>query len=567
MKVQYPGWGLPLLLCLTFFTACPTGGEDAIIAETAAGTDLTDLIPFPQAGISRPNAIAEQPQFTGAVAWEYIFEGGDFIPAQGPGFLPDVSYRAVLTLTAKAGYTFEGSSEDSFTHRKGAAANSEGAGSSLTVVIRFPKTPKEGEELVSATNLGSVISAPYKGGTPTATASLGQYTAAISWETVSGEALAGTFDPSTVYKAVIVLSPREGYTLSGLDAGSFTHPNTENIRFDLLHDTIHIVFNSTKALNEDETITLYDISALIPPPVHRQAPVWTIENDQYTGTLAWSEEGTPIAAEGTYDCEKVFQAVLTLAAKTGFTLEGLPANTFTHTGSTGISNAAGGNTITLSFAAALWVPGNLSYPSLTSKTIKICCYANGSPPSRLINGTLNNQYWDYGWNSDPASNLSDWPAILKDVEGVFFDGTECGKGHPAVFLGETIPANIRKRAHCFTLDLGEVTSNIVTFGMYSRNDGGQRWPHQIEVFYSDSEIGPIPGDESTSLGIFEPPFPGNHQWQNVNLYEGTAGKRGFSARYIHVRIYKTQNTVDPTINGDDYIDASFNEIRVGVDNG
>jgi hypothetical protein len=566
MKAKYLAWVLPLLLCLTILAGCPGVGEDATIPETVAGMDLTDLIPFPQLGSSRSRTIAEQPQFTGDVAWEYIFEGGDFIPAQGPGFLANITYRAVVTLTAKSGYTFAGLNEDSFSHRKGAAVNPSGTGSSLKVTIRFPQMPKEGDALVSETNLGAVTYAPYKGGTPQTTASLGQYTAAISWETVAGDALAGTFAPSTMYKAVIVLSPKDGYTLSGLDGSSFTHPNTENIRFDVLHDTIHIVFNATKAANEAETITLYDISALIPPPAHRAAPVWTIENDQYTGALAWSEDGAAIEETGTYDCEKPFQAVVTLAAKEGFTLEGLPANVFTHTGSTGISNAAGGNAITLSFAAASWGPGSVTYPTLTGKTINICCYASGNPPTYLINGTLNNQYWDYGWNGDAANNLSSWPDIMK-AEGLPFDSAECTPGHPTVFLAQTMPQSIRKRAHCFTLDLGALTDNIVTFGMYSRSDSGQRWPHQIEVFYSDSEIGPIPGDEAVSLGIFEPPFPGNHAWQYVNLYAGTPSKRGFSARYIHVRIYKTQRTVDPALNGDDPIDASLNEIRIGVDNG
>jgi hypothetical protein len=571
MKVKYPGWGLSFVLCLTLLAGCPGVGEDTSIPETAAGMDLTDLISFPEVGIARSTSFEEQPQFTGSVKWEWIFEGGDFTPAQGPSF-PNISYRAVLTLTAKSGYTFEGLNEDSFTHRKGVALNPAGTGSSLEVTIRFPVTPNEGDELVSETNLGAVLYAPYKGGTPRTTASLDQYTAAISWETVAGEALAKTFAPLTRYKAVIALTPRAGYTFSGLDGSSFSHPNTENIRFDVMHDTIHVVFNPTKGVDEDEPITLYDISALIPPPVHRQTPVWTFENDQYTGALAWTEDGTPVDPAATYDCEKPVQATATLTPKAGFTLEGLPANIFTHTGAAGISNDAGG-TITLSFAAALWTPGSVTYSSLTGKPINICCYYTSNGPNLLIDNRTNT-HWDYGWSS-AANNLSSWPEIMKDPvvlgdggPGSGFTDAECTPGHPTVFLAETVPLNIRKRAHCFTLDLGALTDNIVTFGMNARDDGGQRWPYQIEVFYSsDTDIGPIPGPEATSLGIFNPPFPGNNQWQNVNIYEGTPGKRGFSARYIHVRIYRTRDTVDPTINADDKIDASFREIRVGIDNG
>jgi hypothetical protein len=571
--------GLAVLLCAAILAAC-SGGDDDVIPKTVVGTDLTDLIPLPQAGSSRPQTIEEQAQFTGAVKWEYIFEGGSFVSAQGPGFLPDVTYRAVLTLTAKPGYTFEGLAENSFTHRKGVAVNPAGTGSSLDVTIEFPKTPKEGDQLVSETNLGAVVSAPYQGGTPQTTASLDQYDAAISWETADGEALDGTFAPSTVYRAVIVLSPKDGYTLSGLDAGDFTHPNTDNISFDPSHNTVYIVFDSTKAEGEAEPVTLYDISGLIPPPVHRQTPVWTIENDQYTGTLAWSEGETPIGEGGTYDCEKPFQALLTLSAKEGFTLEGLPADAFTHTGSVSISNAADSGIVTIAFAAVPWLPGAVAYPSLVPQNgvpaIKICCYpGSGNSGIRLLNnstltnGSNQNGFWDYGWNGNASQNSSDWADVLKDIEGVDFTGDECGQGHPTVFLTASVPEAIRKRAHCFTLDLGEVTSGIVSFGMYPRtneseSERGDRWPVQFEVFYSDTEIGAIPGEEAASLGVFEwGPAPYPFAWRDIDLYPRTDDNRSFSARYIHVRIY-AEGKNGPNAN---WVCPSFAGIRIGVDSG
>ena len=117
------------------------------------------------------------------------------------------------------------------------------------------------------------------------------------------------------------------------------------------------------------------------------------------------------------------------------------------------------------------------------------------------------------------------------------------------------------RAHFFTLDLGAVTNNIVQFGMYPRNDNGERWPIQFEVFYSDTEIGAIPGEDAKSLGIIEwGPAPDPRGWRYADLYTRTSTGRGFSARYIHVRIYaENKNGIDAS-----WITTSFSEIHVGV---
>jgi len=126
--------------------------------------------------------------------------------------------------------------------------------------------------------------------------------------------------------------------------------------------------------------------------------------------------------------------------------------------------------------------------------------------------------------------------------------------------------------HVFTWTLGNsALTNIVTFGIKARPDGGQRWAYQFEVFYSTTALGPTfdPSDSGiTSLGIFDVPFPGNGDdnngnWADVNLYERTAEKRGFSARYLHIRVYKAQGTIDPTVDGSDYIDSSFRQFRIG----
>lgn len=329
--------------------------------------------------------------------------------------------------------------------------------------------------------------------------------------------------------------------------------------------TIHFWDSVTKKRGKPHSVHGAEIRWAIGDNVPDHEPlsvaVWS-----YTGTV-----DTPIA--GPFEPGKPCKVVITLTAKTGFTLTGIPANAFAHRDSTGISNDAGGGAITITFAGAAWSPLTVSYPSLADKTVNICCYPNTNNSgsrlaagSVLIDGQSQSSMWDYGWNGNASSNLSDWANILKNAEGVDFTGDECGHGHPTVFLAAATPEAIRKRAHCFTLDLGEVTSGIVSFGIYPRTnessgERGQRWPIQFEVFYSDSEIGAIPGEEAVSLGIFEwGEAPDPWAWRDVDLYPRTGDGRAISARYIHVRIYaEAKNGVNS-----EWVCPSFAGIRVGV---
>jgi hypothetical protein len=578
MKVQDLWWRLPLLLCAALLVACPTEGEEEANLETVAGVDITDLLPLPATGSPIPADIAEQPQFTGTVVWKASYTDGDtFLDPPVSLFEPEAIYRAALTLTAKPGYTFKGTAENGFIHQYGAAVNPAGSRSSLTVTVRFPKTPKVDDELVSATDLTVLVSMPYRGGSPQAALNLPEYSGAVSWETESGEALEGDFAPGTVYRALVALTPKAGYTLSGLDGESFSYAGAQSTRFNITAGTVVILFGATAGENEDEKVTLFDLSDLVPVPGHRQTPELTFEGLQYEGAVAWSYAEEPeVPVEGTVEYGRPLKAAITLTPKTGFTLTSLPANAFTHADSTGASNTAGSNAVTITFPPAFWVPASISYPSLTSgRTIKACCWpgtgtTGGSTPARLISsppseGSNASNYWDYGYNGDPAQNNSSWPDIMKNAVGVTFDGDECGHGHPTVFLAETMPENIRKRAHCFTLDLGSVTNNIVRFGIYPRNEGeserGNRWPIQIEVFYSDTDIGPIPGPEATSLGIFEwGPVSYPWAWRYADLYRRTADGKGFSARYIHVRVYaEGKNGLNS-----EWVAPSFARIRIGT---
>ena len=344
--------------------------------------------------------------------------------------------------------------------------------------------------------------------------------------------------------------------------------------------TVTAVFGTTLT-----TVNDCDLSDLLTAPVHRASPAVTaFENNQYTGSVVWYYgDETPVGVS--FDCDKAIKAVVTLIAKTGFTFEGVDADVFAHSGAASVSNGADSGTVTVTFSALNWVAGSITYANLTATgynaTVKACCWPNNSTsrePNVLINltdptgtpGSTN--FWDYGWNGTATDNQSSWRTIMAP-SGVTFNGDECGKGHPSVFNGNTgLPSAMRRRAHVFTIDLGEVRDNIASFGIYPRQDAG-KWPILFEVFYSDRDIGPIFDPTGTdadiiSLGIVGVPPNGTNWanmtnswgWRDVNLYSRTANGRAFSARYIHFRVYAEQS------NGanSDWVSLSFAQIRIGI---
>ena len=109
--------------------------------------------------------------------------------------------------------------------------------------------------------------------------------------------------------------------------------------------------------------TIINISAIagVTAPVRGDAPVTSItETAQYTGTVAWSP-----AVSGEFAAKTVYTATITLAPKTGFTLQGVAANFFKVAGATA-TNAANSGVVVAAFPATgipdpEWeVPGDYS---------------------------------------------------------------------------------------------------------------------------------------------------------------------------------------------------------------
>jgi hypothetical protein len=106
---------------------------------------------------------------------------------------------------------------------------------------------------VNDLSLGGKITAPTKGAAPVATAiDTVQYTGTVAWQTADGAAVSGSFGASTVYKALITLTAKSGFTFAGLGADSFSYTDATSVANAADSGTVAIVFPATADPDQDQ---------------------------------------------------------------------------------------------------------------------------------------------------------------------------------------------------------------------------------------------------------------------------------------------------------------------------
>ena len=559
--------------CLAF-TACPTDDDSGSEKQDSGppAIELTNLVNLPWGGAKKQTVIAEQAQFTGVIGWEISDNGSIWEEDANTVFVADKYYRALVTLTAKSSFTFNGVERNAAKHQfSTGVTNPAGTGTTLKVTVRFSKTPVATARTISLTNLALALDAPSRQGTPaTSLTQTAEYSGTVTWKENGTETTPATFRAGAVYVATVTPTARTGYTLLGLGPNSFTHSGATSAVYDVGQNQINIVFRATAPAGSPEPVTLFSLNSIAAPALRATPSTTGFNNDQYTAAITgwyYNDDNTPIT--GALVASRAFRAAVTITPKDGYTLTGVPANAFVHSSAVGGSNAAGSGAVTLNFAPKDWTPGTITnVTTYTGMSIKGCCWYQSSSSNtdvhinKLLNTDTN--YWDYAYGSDTARNFTSWTSVLNNPTGSL-TRREGDYGHPRVFLDPAVPEPLRRRAHCFTVDFGS-EKNYVRFGMCSRDT--QRFPHQIEIFYSNDPIEAIPDlAKVTSLGIFDIDPSGTGTagtWKDVDLYPRTPDKRGVKARYFHVRIYKTSRTGDGFIDEETYIEPSFRQIRWGT---
>lgn len=197
----------------------------------------------------------------------------------------------------------------------------------------YTVTVTRGSAKISSAAIAGVT-APVRGAAPVATLEdTEEYTAVITWSPA-----ASTFAASTEYTATIIITPKYGYTLSGVNEDFFTVAGATTTN-EADSGVITAVFPPTSA--PIDTAAIAGVSA----PVTGAVPVAALEEtDEYTATIAWSPTATKFAASTAYT------ATITLTPKHGYTLSGVSESFFTVAGAT-TTNAADSGVITAVFPA------------------------------------------------------------------------------------------------------------------------------------------------------------------------------------------------------------------------
>ncbi|GHV26816.1 hypothetical protein AGMMS4952_07500 [Spirochaetia bacterium] len=426
-------------------TGCDTGSgtNTGGTTDTTVNTpDLTALVTAPVKGAAPQSTFAEQAQYTGTIAWKTNAD------ADHTGvFAAATVYKAVITLTAKTGFTFTGVAANSFTYTGATVTNAANSG---TVTITFPATTAEGQDtVVNALSLDSLVTAPVKGATQNTTAiNTAQYTGTIVWFENNGTTAApAAFAANTVYKAIVTLMAKPSFTFTGVAANSFTYTGA-TVTNAANSGTVTITFPATTAEGQDTVVNALSLDSLVTAPVKGATQNTTaINTAQYTGTIVWFENNGTTAAPAAFAANTVYKAIVTLTAKNGFTFTGVAANRFTYTGAT-VTNAANSGTVTITFPAT---GTDGSVPTTGTSTVTVNLWTNdaailatadsvtlsrAASQTALITGPSGAEYTNHQWSIngiDVAAPAGTAPA---------YTFSSLGRGNGTYYVGLQVKSDL-----------------------------------------------------------------------------------------------------------------------------
>jgi len=216
----------------------------------------------------------------------------------------------------------------------------------ITAVPLVSDNNAAADAAVSLADIGGVT-APAAGATPVTTITeTSEYTGTVVWSPT----VAGTFGYATIYTATITLTPKAGFTLTGVTANFFTVAGATPVTNAADSGIITAEFPKT----EDQTISISAIPG-VTVPAAGATPVTTItETAEYTGTVVWNPAGT------TFGYATLYTATITITPKAGYTLNGVGADFFTVAGADTVSNAANSGIITAEFPNTADAPVNIT---------------------------------------------------------------------------------------------------------------------------------------------------------------------------------------------------------------
>jgi hypothetical protein len=420
-----------LLGFLALVVSCesPTGGNTEKVTEAViTDMNLTGKVIAPVKLYPLSTGF-DSAQYSGTIDWE----DGDGEPVAG-SFAAGTVYRATVNLGVKNGFTFAGVGVDSFAWSgyghgdplRAGQGQIHNAANSGRITISFPATAAADEDTpVNLFSLDTLFALPVTGGVPLGDfAESSQYTGTLRWFNDEDISVSETFAASVAYKVKIALTAKPGYTLAGIASNAFIHTGASSVTWDGETEVVSVIFPGT---GEDTALVnnLFLDDKVI-APMAGLAPVTAFPGtDQYSGSIAW-ETVSGGAAGANFAAGTAYRAVVTLAAKPGWTFGGLGENAFSYSGATSISNGPGSGVVAIVFSPtpkppSNWMaisPGSASEPGDTTFGNSVI-YAVSYGGGRFVAGGSNGKI---AW----SANGIQWTAVedspLSSIQSIAYDG-------------------------------------------------------------------------------------------------------------------------------------------------
>jgi hypothetical protein len=189
----------------------------------------------------------------------------------------------------------------------------------------------------------------------------------------------------------------------------------DNTLYAGLTEALHIYSGMTSELPQNtftdddfsQAVSDLDLTNLVTPPALWETPVTAFSANQYTGTIAWKESDGTTAVTGIFLSNRVYKAVITLTAKTGYTFIGVAADSFSHDGAAALlTSGADDRVVTITFpptdtqsiTGVTVTPNNAA--AAQGGTLAFTAAVTGSvTPPQAVN-------WTVEGNSDPGTAIA-----------------------------------------------------------------------------------------------------------------------------------------------------------------
>ena len=348
------------MLAVFCLISCETPPEN-ISSDIVVNISAIEGLTLPQIGGTPAKTITDTVQYTGTVTWS----------PERSSFAFSTAYTAIITLTAREGYTFDGVPGDFF-NVEGAdiVTNAENSG---IVIAVFPVTGAPDSILFVTDYQIPGVRKPVYGEPPMLSIKTEQLTGTIVWSPDHN-----VFAANTEYVAIITLEANDGFIFEDIFTNVFTVTGANETTNAANSNIVTALFPRTGNVHL-ETISIAVILGVTPPAVGEIPAVNIIETEEYTGSVSWNPD------HSVFEADTIYEAVITITSKDGYTLFFVPENFFIVSRAIA-SNAEHSGIINAEF------PKTLSNPSLTISinNVGVTAPMFGLPPVSVI--TLSNQF-------------------------------------------------------------------------------------------------------------------------------------------------------------------------------